>query len=282
MTIKRLSLTLAFLTLFFSQTLYSQTLRALTYNVWGLPGVLVSTPERFELIYHFIGAYRADIISFNETFHEKTEILSQIEGYPYHTYGLPKKGMRTSSGLLILSKYPIIMSKRLLFSKCSGSDCFSRKGALLARVLVPGIGEVDVITTHLNAGPVGKSKVRLRKSQLEQIKDFVEEHSEGRPLIMMGDFNFVNNSPHPRWIRDNMYFDDTLELHRQNNPGLPDDEYNGYTYKFGNMFFRYDYIWLRNDGPTALNLNHHQVIFDGKFGGPKLSDHYGVLAEFTF
>jgi endonuclease/exonuclease/phosphatase family metal-dependent hydrolase len=68
-------------------------------------------------------------------------------------------------------------------------DKLARKGALVSRVTLSRGFEVDVITTHLQAGYEPAAAV-ARTAQLEQLGRLIAEvSSPDRPLIVAGDFN---------------------------------------------------------------------------------------------
>ena len=101
------------------------------------------------------------------------------------------------SGLLILSDYPILSAARLAFPAhaCAGFDCLANKGALVARLAVPGMAQpVHVVNTHLNARkaagvPIARSQ-RAFERQVDLLTRFVRAQvPQDAPLILGGDMN---------------------------------------------------------------------------------------------
>lgn len=85
------------------------------------------------------------------------------------------------------------------------SDTFATKGALLTRVRVGDVGELDVVSTHLIAGgdllPVrgAEDSVRhhaARMRQTDELVSFIErERRPSVPVLLVGDFNVKRHNP---------------------------------------------------------------------------------------
>jgi endonuclease/exonuclease/phosphatase family metal-dependent hydrolase len=265
----------------------SERFRVLSYNVWGLPGVLLQKGRRIPLIPREISRIDADVVAFQETFHASTRRLMSIPGYPFVAVGPGKSAGRTSSGLMIASKWPIVRSEKMVFDRCSGTDCLANKGALLTRLDVDGVGEVDVVATHLNAAG-GDS---LRSQQLAQILELVARESGDRPVILAGDFNFHSESdPYYDLSVDEGYRDSFAE-YRDARPELSPMEWFGFTFdpdrnlnlKLEAPFRRgdrLDYIWVKDHGRTETRVKRSGLVLDRQVSGMHLSDHFGVRTDF--
>jgi endonuclease/exonuclease/phosphatase family metal-dependent hydrolase len=121
-------------------------------------------------------------------------------GYIYSTRSEPPslrslfaRGKYTDSGLLILSRFPIVESAFVKFEHSSGLDSGASKGALFAKVKF-GARTLMVFNTHLQAshtsGDAKHSQIRLL--QLRALVRFIKEHthtSPGCPWVLAGDFN---------------------------------------------------------------------------------------------
>lgn len=110
-----------------------KALRVVRYNVWGLPSPLLRHLERFKDIPAAINALDANVVLVQEAFNQDSRALARLPGFPYHAWGPSSGFLRLSSGLLILSKYPILVTDTVECSKCGGFDCFANKGAQFAR-----------------------------------------------------------------------------------------------------------------------------------------------------
>lgn len=202
----------------------------LTYNVAGLPWPVRSgRGEALAQIGAWLGELRAagrepDIVLIQEGFIAGIADLVAASGYPNHVHG-PLAGDRAppldngladgyrrkefrlrgegwgkwaGSGLHILSNFPIREFAVRAFRYCAGLDCLANKGALLARIEVPGLPvPLDVVNTHLNAR--GAAKVPRDRTlvahnlQIEELAAFLDEaRGPAYPLIFGGDFNTRN------------------------------------------------------------------------------------------
>ncbi|MEK6625745.1 MAG: endonuclease/exonuclease/phosphatase family protein, partial [Bdellovibrionota bacterium] len=257
------------------------TLRLVSYNTWGLPTPFLICPGRFEKISKEIGQFKADIVSFQETFTKHANVLSKIAEFPYRLYGPPKGGKKLKilhSGLLLLSKYPIVQSDYKIYSKCGGFDCFANKGIMWAKINVPGIGDINVFNTHTNAG----SSNKIKTSQLVEAWDFIQAHLGGRSTVFMGDMNFAPGSELYNYVQYNMNFEDSLDLYLNDHPEYSNDPNVLYTYIIKLIYKRrLDYFWLKDIGPRSMHPTNYKVIFNN-INGTRLSDHFGIMMDLKF
>ena len=261
--------------------------RVVSYNVWGLPSPLTVRPSRFPKIAESLPDLKADVVGFQETFSRKTRVLEQIEGYPYLARGPQKgKGKILSSGLLILSRYPIVESATVRYSRCSGFDCFAAKGAVMARIDLPWAGEIDVYDTHLNAG----GKDRIRDSQVMELMMFMVKHSTNRPVVLIGDFNTKEGSALYEDLAGIYGMRDAHDEYRLSGVHLDPVQWFGFTmdtYRNSNMKFaklfvkprRIDFAWLSDGGGVHLRAAETRLVYDWEVDGKHLSDHFGVMAD---
>jgi len=204
----------------------------LTYNVAGLPWpAAADSGRRLRRIGDYLGELRRegrepDIVLIQEGFVGEMAALIERSGYPNFVHGplatdrseplaspqardyelaaYPVRGEGLGkwlhSGLYILSNFPIAEVRRRPFAHCAGIDCLANKGALLARVRIPGVpAPVDVLNTHLNAREAARvpfeRSLRAHNLQVEELLRFLGEARDPRsPLLFGGDFN-VRQSP---------------------------------------------------------------------------------------
>ncbi len=75
------------------------------------------------------------------------------------------------------------------------SDCGALKGFSVATTTLADGVEVDVYNLHADAGG-GEGDIAARKANFEQLAAFIDEHSEGRPVIVGGDTNLkIDDGP---------------------------------------------------------------------------------------
>ena len=198
------------------------TLKVLTLNVWGLPdvGFLVPSPLRTERMAAICQTLKAEaalpigqkweVILLQEAWDAADRATLKNCGYAYSA-DLEDPLRPLDSGLMILSVYPISNSKRLTYSnQASGDDAlstgesFAQKSALIVQVQVPGaIAPIWIANTHMisfyNLGTVADAAndvfLDTRRRQWKQYLSWTADMSEGKPLILGGDFNFGPGSP---------------------------------------------------------------------------------------
>src|SRR5579885_361011 len=125
----------------------AEPLRVATYNVWGLPSPLLRHGDRFRELPAAINRLDADVVLIQEAFTSKAKALASLPRFPYHAWGPSSRFLHFSSGLLVLSRFPIVQTARITYKACGGFDCFAYKGAVYVTVLVPGLGPVRVFNT---------------------------------------------------------------------------------------------------------------------------------------
>ena len=169
-------------------------IKVLTYNVKGLPWI--TNLERLERIGDILAERRQrgdepDIVLLQEAYVKQSASLRERAGYPHAIVGADgQRGVfANSSGLELLSNFPIKAKYSRLFEDCAFPECFISKGIVGATLEIPGVPHaVQVFNTHLQADTANDW---VRKRQIDQIADFLGGLRFGqRPLIFAGDFNF--------------------------------------------------------------------------------------------
>ncbi len=258
-----------------------ETLKIIQFNTWGVPVVVKDTYRYWEAM-EALEARDPDIIFLQEVFSRKGRGAFRSERYPYEVrgpLGFPKP---ISSGIRILSKYPILSSAQVSFCKCTGADCLSKKGAVIAILELPSGAHLNIVTTHLDAG----TKDSVKISQLEQIKSLVEMYGDpDAPLLFAGDLNFNDRSLPYEKLMDFFGANDTwLDTHDSTEPGYTYDAYeNRYAYDYSIktneplIKERIDFVLYRGGSGHILRPLDSSVVFREE---PLYSDHYGIEARF--
>jgi endonuclease/exonuclease/phosphatase family metal-dependent hydrolase len=204
----------------------------LTYNVRGLPWPLArGRGEALKAIGAELAAMRRegrqpDVVLIQEGFRAEVGDLIEASGYRYWARGPgrseraegapPEDGRRyrpvrhfrsgegwgklTGAGLHVLSDAPILDVRSAPYRYCAGLDCLANKGAMLARLALPGApAAIDVVNTHLNSKRAAKvplaRSLQAHNLQTEELLSFIADHrADGAPLLVGGDFN-VKNAP---------------------------------------------------------------------------------------
>lgn len=250
------------------------SLDLLTYNTWGLPAPIGKrNAERMEQIGLAVQGH--GIVALQETFSRQAGVVGQLAGHPYQ-HREDKGGLlKLNPGLTTLSKYPILEKEFVPFQKGAHADQFARKGVLFTRLLVPGVGPVDVYNTHYQAED-GAKYTRIRLHDNEVLAGLVAKHHQGHPTFVMGDFNSRTHSPEYQDLMRRL--PGLRDLYVEQNPGDP-----GYTSRADNTNnkstngnSRLDYIFYLPGNKVDLAIESMTVAMTQTFNGKHASDHYAV------
>ncbi len=197
-------------------------LELLSYNVAGLPEVLSGSEpaENMPLIGPLLNDY--DLVLLQETwktpdpnpmaplrvYHEELESRVDFE-HRTESAPLPLGGDATrpeailADGLNVFSRFPLGEVTRERWVGCFGGadtsrggagDCLAQKGFLLTTVTLAEGVEVDVYDLHAEAGGTPDDQA-LQADDYDQLAAFIEEHSDGRPVLLAGDTNLHTDDP---------------------------------------------------------------------------------------
>ncbi|PVV03688.1 hypothetical protein BB560_001822 [Smittium megazygosporum] len=207
----------------------SRPLRLLSQNMFIRPPGISNSgndfkDERLEyLLENYAKEY--DVLCFMEMFqfgsNRHSNFIKKCTelGFKYHVASPPKGlfSLGIDAGLLILSKYPILQNEFIQYARGVHSDALSLKGALYAKVQIPGQAEngtaaeqgdaaggdnnytLHLFATHTQAsyGQIDKAQksIEVRAKQLATLSKFIistlEKHqgSEKEPVLLVGDMN---------------------------------------------------------------------------------------------
>jgi sphingomyelin phosphodiesterase 2 len=260
-------------------------LRLLTLNTWGAP-YAKSIPSRMVAIARHILQLSPDIVCLQEVFlpDMRDLILRELSAvYPYHqsyTNGL------LGSGLLTLSKYPIIDANFLSF-RLSGKpedikhgDYYVAKGVGMARIQTPN-GVLDVYNVHPHAQyePQEDNEYAVyTHAQLYETVRFVHAHSPANPTVLCGDFNTQPHQLGYRIVTSGGLFYDAFFALNPHEQRITFDAQNPYVASESQCL---DYVFLKG----KLTADSVTLCFTETFQNADYlayTDHYGLLAELTF
>ncbi|MBS1960636.1 MAG: sphingomyelin phosphodiesterase [Bdellovibrionales bacterium] len=274
-------------------------LDVMTYNLWGVPFAGKRRKERLPVAAAAIARSDLDIVALEEVFDgcfspAESKLMLKGTRYPYFVRG-PKRAFLfpcVSSGVLLLSKHPIVDSDQIIYKKCAGNDCMARKGMVYARIRVPVIGDIDVYSTHMNAEDrFGATRVK----QAHQIIAFVKKHSgDGRrPVLFMGDLNATEYAEEVQLLKKELSVRDAYREYASTQPASFDRD--GFTIdasRNGNVPAdqnpkRIDYVFFReaSASPTAapVSVESASLAFEAPaVAGLPLSDHFAVKSRLVF
>lgn len=259
------------------------SLRLLTYNIAGLPELLSSAVTERSSSIAVIGERinPFDIVNVQEDFNYNKFLYSK-NTHAYRTENMG--GVPFGDGLSTLSKYPIVDFERVSWSACHGTDCLTPKGFTFARIQLAKSVFVDVYNVHATAQDDFEATVARRKN-LDQLKAYISEHSAGRPLLLMGDFN-----AHYSFALDNVTsFRQELGLTDawvalKNQGRVPENQANFVAQaalELTDTCEGIDKIYYRNSSQLIFKANDYKVhkeLFRNS-AGQDLSDHCAVSLQ---
>jgi endonuclease/exonuclease/phosphatase family metal-dependent hydrolase len=295
---------------------FDGSLSVLTYNVHGLPWPFArGRPAAFRQIAERLAELRAQgkapqVVVMQEAFTRAAARIGREAGYRYvadgpnarqhgaqpdgpagaaflahaHWNRGETEGPLLDSGLVILSDYPIVATDTVAYPRdaCAGYDCLANKGAVLARIAVPGLTTpVDIVTTHLNCRERTGVKVtradQAYSRELATLTAFVARaHDPGLPLIVAGDFNVGKSAS-----RNAMIAAATADLGAR--PALAEMVAEDQPLSTDALF-----AWRKNKdlqlavSSPAVGITVEAIAtpFGHDAGGAMLSDHVGYVARY--
>ena len=298
-------------------------LSVMTYNIKGLPWpVALGRDDPLARIADRLVEMRrqgrqAHIVLLQEAFSSQAVALARQAGYRHVTLGpdaeMPSAPATTatdsryvqqarwdrgegvgkvlSSGLMILSDYPVDHVDRMAFPDfaCAGFDCLANKGVLIVHVEVPGVGRVSIVDTHLNARtaagvPVPRSQQAYER-QVELMARFVAQRvPRGNMVVLGGDMNIGGDPLRRRaffaaFERSGLSFVTPALGGAQQADGLADAGERQdlrYLTRRGK-----DWIFARSATGSPLKVLGARVPFGTEPGGEPLSDHFGYVIRYA-
>jgi endonuclease/exonuclease/phosphatase family metal-dependent hydrolase len=300
---------------------FDGTLSVMTYNIHGVPWpVGWGRPLDLAQIATTLRTLRASnrnphIVVLQEAFTAEAQAIGREAGYRYIVDGPSAEmastdkptttdvafagggswmrgeglGKYVSSGLQILSDFPIVGMRRMAYPAfaCAGFDCLANKGALLASVALPGRPDpLDIVTTHLNSrhasGVDDARSFHAYRRQIGYLTNFIRAaHDPARALIVAGDFNVGKAIPRrlglltqvrAKWVQDGDIDDAYSEAVRMRMPLCADARFS---HERGR-----DWQFYTPGKATDLKLRSINVPFGHATDGSMLSDHVGYTAVF--
>ncbi|GAA3439255.1 jacalin-like lectin [Kutzneria kofuensis] len=262
----------------------------LSYNVAGLPEGISSAPTprgpATTAIGQRIGSY--DLVHVEEDFNYHAALYA-ADSHPYRTP--TSGGAGIGSGLNSLSSLPYDGDdfERVHWNSCQvdSGDCLTPKGFTFMRVRLAEGVYVDVYNLHTNAG-TNDGDEASRASNLAQLTAFIQSHSAGNAVIVMGDTNTRYTRAADTiggFAADNGLTDAWVQLVRggsapaPGSPALVCDEQN-----VTNDCEVVDKVLYRGSKLVSLNAtlynNEHAKFLDGD--GKMLSDHDPITVRFSW
>ena len=250
----------------------SLSLKVVTYNIWGLPSWMTGAPSgRYPRIERELERLNPDVILLQEAWTAKARKAAPANG----RWGIARAaGQHTffqQSGLVTLSKFPILGGAFYPFSLASFPDRLVNKGVLKITVQLPGGQVLNVWNVHLQDG----GPPEVRRSQIRQLLSRVRAAEDDQVADLVGgDFNCTPESSLCRELVDAL--GPSL---LQSESGPASVTWDGLSAKPG-AGETLDNIFLRacNRCPHPQGASH--VVFTATSLSHRLSDHFGIEALF--
>jgi endonuclease/exonuclease/phosphatase family metal-dependent hydrolase len=175
-------------------------LTVLTYNIAGLPqGISDSDPERnIPQISPLLNAFELVLVQEDFWYHEElvAEVMHPHRSEPWTDDPL-EDGV--GDGLNRFSQFAFGELERVPWYDCHGqldcsSDCLATKGWSFARHTLDEGVEIDVYNLHMEAGSCPED-IEIRANSAIHLVEAIEARSEGRSVIVAGDFNLKETRP---------------------------------------------------------------------------------------
>ncbi len=237
-------------------------------------------------------AYIADSGVMND---KPIRLIAELTGYPYISLGPASRIKKISgflninsagisinetgvmsSGLIILSRHPIITSNSTSYNICTDLDCKSNVGAQHVRIQLKSLHvPIDIINTHLQAS-IQNETTRIK--QIKLLARFVTQTAGTGPAIIGGDFNFRFNN---QYQSDNI-FSSSLPSFKQSILACKND---GCTLgknlsRTVSQAHNLDHLFHSDGHTEATIVPIHVFEKNWKIGARKVSDHDPVVVDY--
>jgi len=171
----------------------AQSLRLLSYNIWGLPGWMTGARSgRYTRIARELERLDPDIVLLQEAWTAKARKCAPANGSWWIARPDGQHTFFQQSGLMTLSKFPIIGGEFYPFSQAAFPDRVVCKGVLKTTICLPDGSILNVWNVHLQEG----GPPPVRQSQVHELIARVQAAEDGQIADLVGgDFNFTPESP---------------------------------------------------------------------------------------
>jgi endonuclease/exonuclease/phosphatase family metal-dependent hydrolase len=233
----------------------------------------------------------------------RAEVIAREAGYVYVASAdpvgrKPRLRLLNQSGLVTLSRYPIVEREMLTFSRSCGLERFVSKGVLFTRILRTPTRCVDIYNLHMISLPEGTARYfaqdeetnNVRAHQLAELEGWIRvRRRKGIPAVVLGDFNVDEREQNGQYRDLNA---SGLDLYRARYPWHVPARVRSIVTPYqraGYTFHPLQNKYAAGKTATAVRLDHIRVSrpeakscavkVDLHFNAPPWSDHYGVSAD---
>ncbi|KAJ1902832.1 hypothetical protein LPJ81_003387, partial [Coemansia sp. IMI 209127] len=194
-------------------------LRILTQNMFMRPPLIKNNKSDWKdaRLDYFIESIlpNYDIVCLQEMFEfassRRSRLFAAAQKMGFGYYAASERqfpwNLAIDGGLVILSRFPVVATESLVYTRGTGPDWIPKKGVVYTKIAVhakdvaltePPSTHVHVFTTHTQASygevVITQPDVKIRLAQLHEFHGFLESvlpkhRAAGEPVVLTGDFN---------------------------------------------------------------------------------------------
>ncbi|HWW00368.1 MAG TPA: endonuclease/exonuclease/phosphatase family protein [Candidatus Acidoferrum sp.] len=249
-------------------------IRLLSYNIWGLPGWMTGARSgRYPQIARELDRLNPDIILLQEAWTAKARKSAPATDSWWRARAAGQHTFFQQSGLMTLSKFPIMGGEFYPFSRAAFPDRLVSKGVLKTTICLPDGSILNVWNVHLQEG----GPAAVRRSQVQELVSRVQAAEDGQIADLVGgDFNCTPESPFFQELQQALG-PTVYEL----GGGKPFVTWNNLSAKPG-AGQTLDYMFVREHQVLQSVEAFARVAFAGPSPAQQLSDHLGLEAVVRF
>lgn len=263
----------------------SGTFTTLSYNIAGLPEMFSKVESARKPATRQISCYvnAFDIVHVQEDYSYHAALYGSCDNHPYRSP--TSGGFLFGSGLNTLSRFPYTDWARVAWDDCAGADCLLHKGFTRARTRLAEGVSVDLYNLHAQARSDASAQA-ARRGNILQLAAYIEEHSAGHAVIVMGDTNarYLREGDNLQELLRRGFTDVWISLIRNGELPRPGSEAPA----CGPPVTRpdcevVDKVFYRDNGVVGLRAVGYRVRDDAvDAAGKELSDHLPVQVDWVF
>lgn len=241
--------------------------KLITYNIWGLPSWMTGAAKgRYPKIERELEHLDADFVLLQEAWTGKARTAVPRQGPWAIARAAGQHSFFQQSGLVTLSKFPIVGGRFYPFTHAAFPDRLVNKGVLKITVQLPDGHLLNVWNAHLDAGAE-----RARAAQVTELLAHIETASDGQIAdLVAGDFNSTPDSPEYRKLAKSL--GQNLQQAAGATPFVTWDNLSARPDAGQTL----DYVFLRPRMGSQLRETETEVAFGAPTLKQRLSDHLGL------
>ena len=249
--------------------------------------------ERLAALPMALAEVNADVVCLQEVFRlpHREALANQLRSIYPHVAGLRNSGRHPCTGLMVLSRHPVVAARSLTFEAALIEErLVVRKGLMACSIDLPDLGPCRLINAHLVASglgtdPEGGRGETCRSRQVAELLAWID--ATAAPLtVIAGDLNCGPHTSADNYGQilaggfvdlfaesvggDEFTWDPTNPLVEGGNRALPGQ--------------RIDHILMNRNATDHCRPDIARIVLDerrvdtGAAGQVPVSDHYGLLA----